>query len=68
MVCSSQLFGHLLENADLLALVYVMFSCSFVTFLYGILGQLWYFVVNIPDICLLPTLFVFAYTFNTKLV
>ena len=28
-----------------------MFSCVFVTFPCGILGQVWYLVVSIPDIC-----------------
>ena len=31
------------ERADLLALLYVMFSYSFVTFPYGVLGQEFYF-------------------------
>ena len=30
------------ERTDLLALLYVMFSCIFVTFPYGVLGQVWY--------------------------
>ena len=30
-----------------------MFHCVFVTFLYGFLGQVWYLVVSIPDLCLL---------------
>ena len=34
------------ERADLLALV-----CIFVTFPYGILGQVWYLIVLIPDHC-----------------
>ena len=38
------------ERADLLALV-----CSvklfFVTFQFGILGQVWYLIVSIPDLC-----------------
>ena len=33
------------ESADLLALLYVMFSFVFVTFPYGILGQVWYMIV-----------------------
>ena len=33
-----------------------MFSCVFVTFPYGVLGQVWYSIVSIPDICLLPYL------------
>ena len=34
---------------DLLAL----FSCAFVTFPYGVLGQVWYVIVLIPDLCFL---------------
>ena len=41
------------ERADLLALLYVMFSCAFVTFPYGVLCQVWYLIVSIPDLCLL---------------
>ena len=39
------------ERADLL---YEMFSCVFclVTFLYGVLGQLWYLIESIPDLFL----------------
>ena len=55
---SMQPCGHLLgkrpERAYLLALLCVMFSCVFVTFPYGALGQVWYLIVSIPDICLLP--------------
>ena len=43
-------------RADLLALLYVMFSCVFVTFPCGVLGQVWYLIVSIPDLCLLPYL------------
>ena len=42
------------ERAGLLALLCVMFSCVFVTFPYGVQGQVWYLVVKIPDRCLLP--------------
>ena len=42
-----------LERADLFALLCVMFSCVFVTFPYGVLGQVWYLIVSIP-VCLLP--------------
>ena len=28
-------------------------SCAFVTFPYGVLGQVWYSIVSIPDLCLL---------------
>ena len=42
------------ERAELLALLCGMFSCVFVTFPYGVLGQVWYLIVSIPDRCLLP--------------
>ena len=29
------------------------FSCVFVTFPCGVLGQVWYLIVSIPDLCLL---------------
>ena len=32
-------------------LMFVMFNCDFVTFPCGILGQVWYLIVLIPDIC-----------------
>ena len=41
------------ERADLLALLYVMIL-FFVTFPYGVLGQVLYLIVLIPDLCLLP--------------
>ena len=41
------------EKAGILALLYVMFSCVFVAFPYGVLGQVCYFIVSIPDLCLL---------------
>ena len=37
------------ERADLFALLYVMFSCVL-----SLLGQVWYLIVLIPDLCLLP--------------
>ena len=46
------LCGHLLGKADHLALVCGVF-CEFVTFLIGILGQVWYLIVSIPDLCTL---------------
>ena len=39
--------------ADLLALLYGIFYCVFVTFLCGVLGPAWYLIVLIPDLCLL---------------
>ena len=41
------------EWADLLALLYVMFYCVFVTFPCGVLGHVWCLIVSIPDLCLL---------------
>ena len=32
-------------------LLFVMSNCDFVTFPCGILGQMWYLVVLIPDLC-----------------
>ena len=43
-------------------LLFVMFKCVFVTFLCGILGQVWYLIVSIPDLCGLSY---FSY-FSTK--
>ena len=40
------------ERADLLALLYVMFSRVFVTFPYGIPDHVLYLIVPIPDLCL----------------
>ena len=44
------------ERADLLVLFYVMFSCVFVTFPYGVLGQVLYLIVSIPDLVFFLTL------------
>ena len=32
-------------------LLFVMFNCDFVTFPCGILCQVWYMIVTIPDLC-----------------
>ena len=32
-------------------LLFVMFNCVFVTFPCCILGQVWYLIVSIPDLC-----------------
>ena len=32
-------------------LLFVVFNCGFVTFPCGILGQVWYLTVLIPDLC-----------------
>ena len=43
-----------LERANLLACLYVMSSCVFITFPCGVLGQVWNLIVSIPDLCVLP--------------
>ena len=53
LVCSLRPFGHLLGKADRLDRLYVKFSCVFVTFPCGVLGQVWYLIVSIPDFSLL---------------
>ena len=35
----------------------VMLNCVFVTFLCGILGQMWYLIVSFPDLCRLSYFF-----------
>ena len=42
------------ERANRLALLSVVFSCVFITFLCGVLGRECYLIVLIPNICLLP--------------
>ena len=32
----------------------MMFSCVFVIFPCGVLCQVWYLIVSIPDLCILP--------------
>ena len=40
-----------MEMADLLALLCDIFGNDFVTFPFGILGQVWYLILSIPDPC-----------------
>ena len=54
------------ETADLLALVCDVFS-GFVTFPCGILGQVWYFIVLISDLCRL-SYFNYIRTYTTTSV
>ena len=42
-------------------LSFVVSNCEFVTFPIGILGQVWYLIVSIPDLCTLT----YLYTGNT---
>ena len=51
------------ERANLLALLCVMFNCVFVTFPCGVLGQVSYLVVCIPDLCLLTYISCFVLVF-----
>ena len=44
-------------------LFFVMFNCVFVTFLCGILGQVWYLIVSIPDLWRLSYFLSVAQTF-----
>ena len=53
LVCSLQPAGDM--RAGLLALLHVRFSCVFVTFPCGFLGQVWYLIVLIPDLASLLT-------------
>ena len=39
------------EKADVLDLLYVMFSCVFVTLPYGVLDQVCNLIVSISDLC-----------------
>ena len=49
--------GHLLgKDLPLGSLVCVVFLCVFVTFSYGFLGQVWYLILSIPDLCFFLTL------------
>ena len=48
-VCIS--FSLLPEKGLTSCLSLVMFTCAFVTFSCGILGQVWYLIVSIPDLC-----------------
>ena len=45
------------ESADIWALLCVVFSCAFATFPFGVLAQVWYLIVLIPDFWL-PLYFV----------
>ena len=55
------------ERFGLLALLYVTCCSVFVTFPYCVLGQVWYLIVLIPDLCLLPYFLNLPYMPNTSL-
>ena len=42
-------------------LLFVMFNYVFVTFPCGILGQVWYLIVSIPDLCRLSYTLMYIY-------
>ena len=48
--------------------LFVMFICIFVTFPSGILGQVWYFIVSIPDLCRLSYLYIQEYLLERSCV
>ena len=54
MSASSNLVVTVWLMADLLAFLCVIFSSALCLLPFGVLGQLWYFIVQIPDLCLLP--------------
>ena len=54
MTVSCSLVVTCWEKTDLMALLYVMFCVFFFALPYSILGQVWYLIVSIPDVCLLP--------------
>ena len=45
---------------------FVVFKCVFVTFPCGILGQVWYLIVSVPDLCRLSYIrtYIFVRTVN----
>ena len=59
----SRLFIAERERADLLAVVCDVY-CDFISFPFGILGQVWYLIVSIPDPCCLS--YVVAYVRTAK--
>ena len=52
------------EKANLKALLFVMFSSILDTFQGGILGQVWYLIVSIPDIFLLTYSYLFTFFYK----
>ena len=52
-ICYCSLVVSCWEIAGLLALLFMMFSGVLVTFPCGALGQVWYLIILIPDLCLL---------------
>ena len=55
-----------LSGSEVLAFVCVVY-CVFVTFPFGILGQMWYLIVSIPNPCCLSYLKTFFMIINFKI-
>ena len=53
--CSCRLVVTYWERDDLLAVLYLMFSCALVTFPYAARGQVFCLIVWTPDLCLFPS-------------
>ena len=53
LVSSLQPCGHLLGKGSSLGTLMCDVSLCFVNFPYGVLGQAWYLIVSMPDLCLL---------------
>ena len=49
LICFLQPCGHMMGNGLPLG----THSCVFVNFPYGVLVQVWYLIVSIPDLCIL---------------
>ena len=62
-VCLYVPCGHLLGKGWPLGFSFMVSNCGFFYFPIGILGQLWYLIVSIPDICTL-TYFHMKFEFN----
>ena len=56
------------ERADLLVLLWVMLPCVFVTFPYGVWGQVRCWIVLSPDLCLLLYLCAYSIHFGRNCV
>ena len=62
LVCFLQRCGHLLgKGKPLVSLLCEAFLCVLFAFPYGVLCQVWYLIVLIPDICLLLYFFMSNY-------
>ena len=67
LVCSCSLVVTCWEGADLLALLYVMFYCVFVTFPCGVLGQVCCLIALITYLCLLSYFHMYFHLFQQTL-